>query len=85
MKHVVVEQFSELYDTLPLRVRKFADHNFSIIKEYPDHPLLRLLKVEGIWSMRIGSRYRALAVEDKDTIIWFWIGKHKHYTTLFLQ
>jgi hypothetical protein len=83
MKHVAVEQFSESYEKLPLRIKKFVDHNFSVIKEYPNHPLLRLLKVEGIWSMRLGSRYRALAVEEGETIIWFWIGKHKHYTTLF--
>ena len=83
MKHIAVGQFSELYDKLPLKVRKFADHNFSVIKEYPTHPLLRLLKIEGVWSMRVGSRHRALAVEDGDTIIWFWIGNYKHYTSLF--
>ncbi|MEI7906611.1 MAG: hypothetical protein WCI84_04570 [Bacteroidota bacterium] len=83
MKHVAVEQFSEMYNTLPLTVRKISDHNFSVIKQYPDHPLLRLLKVEGIWSMRVGSRHRALAVVENDTIIWFWIGKYKHFTTLF--
>lgn len=83
MNHVTVEQFSRLYDQLPLRVRKVADHNFSVIKQYPNHPLLRLLKVEGVWSMRVGSRHRALAIEEDDTIIWFWIGKYKHYTALF--
>jgi len=83
MKHVLVEQFSELYNALPLTVRKVSDQNFSVIKQYPNHPLLRLLKVERIWSMRIGSRYRALAIEENDTIIWFWIGKYKQYTILF--
>ena len=83
MKHVAVGQFLELYDVLPLKVRKFAEHNFSVIKEYPNHPLLRLLKVDGMYSMRIGSRYRALAVEEGDTIIWFWIGKYKHFKSLF--
>ena len=83
MKHVAVEQFSEMYETLPLKLRKLADHNFSVIRQYPNHPLLRLLKSEGMWSMRIGSRHRAIAVEVGDTIIWFWIGKYKQYTTLF--
>ena len=83
MKHVAVEQFSELYEKLPLKVRKFSDHNFSVIKEYPNHPLLRMMKVDGIWSMRIGSRHRALAVEEGDTLIWFWIGKYKQYSALF--
>ncbi|MFZ4619756.1 MAG: hypothetical protein ACOYNS_04295 [Bacteroidota bacterium] len=83
MKHVAVEQFTELHGRLPMRVKKLADHSFSVIKEYPNHPLLRLLKVDGIWSMRIGSTYRALGVEEGETIIWFWIGKYKHYTAQF--
>jgi len=83
MKHVAIEQFSELYGQLPLPVRKHADHNFSVIKEYPNHPLLRLLKIDGLWSMRVGSRHRALAIEEGDTIVWFWIGKYKHYTARF--
>lgn len=83
MNHVAVEQFSELYDSLPLKVRKFADYNFSVIKQNPSHPLLRLLKTEGMWSMRVGSRHRALAVEEGGTLIWFWIGTYKHYTRLF--
>ncbi len=83
MKHAAVEQFSQLYNKLPLKARKFAENNFSVIKQYPNHPLLRLLKVESVWSMRVGSRHRALAIEDGDTIIWFWIGTYKHYSTLF--
>lgn len=83
MKHVAAGQFTELYRKLPVQVRKFADHNFTVIKKYPNHPLLRLLKVEGILSMRVGSRHRALGVADGETIIWFWIGTYKHYITLF--
>lgn len=83
MKHVAVEQFTALYEQLPLKVRKFADHNFSVIKEYPNHPLLRMLNVDGILSMRVGSRYRAFAIEEGETIIWFWIGKYKQYSALF--
>lgn len=83
MNHVAVEEFTELYGKLPVRVQKFVDHNFSVIKEYPNHPLLRLLKVDGVWSMRLGSRYRAMAVEHGETVIWFWIGKYNHYSTQF--
>ncbi len=83
MTHVAAEQFSEQYERLPLRVRKFADNNFSVIKEYPNHPLLRLLKVDGAWSMRVGSRHRALGVEQHDTIIWFWIGTYRQFTAYF--
>jgi hypothetical protein len=30
----------------------------------------------------VGSRYRALAVESDDTLIWFWIGTHAEYDGL---
>ncbi len=83
MKHMAVPQFTELYEHLPIRMQKLADNNFSVIKEYPNHPLLRLLKVDGLWSMRIGSTYRAFGAEEGDTVIWFWIGKYKHYTAVF--
>jgi hypothetical protein len=82
MKHVAVDQYWIMHETLSSAVRKLVEHNFTVIKEYPNHPLLRLKKVDGVWSMRIGSRIRALAVEDGDTLIWFWIGSYKQYITL---
>lgn len=81
MKHVAVERFSELYNQLPVKVRRSADHSFGIVKERPDHPVLRMVRQDGIWSMRIGSRHRALAVEHGETVIWFWIGTYSSYTT----
>jgi hypothetical protein len=83
MKHVAVDQYWQLHDKLSAVTRKLAEHNFSVIKQYPNHPLLRLKKIDGVWSMRIGSRYRALAIEDGDTIIWFWIGSYKQYIKHF--
>lgn len=83
MTHAAVGQFTELVERLPMKVQKLAEHNFSVIKEYPNHPLLRLLKVDGLWSMRIGSTYRAVGVENGETIVWFWIGKYKHFTAFF--
>jgi hypothetical protein len=34
-----------------------------LLKENPRHPSLHLKKVGRFWSARVGSRYRALAVE----------------------
>ena len=82
MKHVAVEQFWKRYEMLPVVVQKLVDSNFSIIKQYPNHPLLRLLKVGKIISMRVGSRVRALAYEDGETIIWFWVGTYRQYKIL---
>jgi hypothetical protein len=36
----------------------------------------------GSWSVRVGSRYRALAVEDNQNLVWFWIGSHADYDTI---
>lgn len=79
MNHIAVEQFRERYDDLPLAIRRLTDKNFSIIKEYPDHPLLRLLRIEEFVSMRIGSRHRALAFRDGNRTVWFWIGTYAQY------
>ncbi len=32
-----------------------------------------------IYSVRITISYRALAVKEADTYIWFWIGSHAEY------
>ena len=82
MNHVAVEQFLKCYDNLPVAVQKLVDDNFSVIKQYPNHPMLRLLKVEDVVSMRVGSRVRALAYDDGETFIWFWIGTYKQYKKL---
>jgi hypothetical protein len=34
------------------------------------------------WSVRVGRRYRALAVEIKEGLIWFWIDTHAEYDKL---
>jgi hypothetical protein len=32
--------------------------------------------------VRIGLRYRALAAESGDDLVWFWIGSHADYDAL---
>ncbi len=83
MKHVAVDEFWNRYNQLPLAIRKSTDNNFEIIRQHPNHPLLRLVRVEKIISMRVGSRCRAIGIEENDTTIWFWIGTYKQYTSLF--
>jgi hypothetical protein len=34
------------------------------------------------WSVRVGLRYRALAVEGDDGLVWFWIGTHAEYDNI---
>jgi hypothetical protein len=82
MKHIAVDQFWERYRALPIVLQKHTDSNFAIIKQHPNHPLLRLLEVEGFISMRIGSRHRALAVREQNRTVWFWIGTYHQYKQL---
>ncbi len=84
MKHVAVDGFWEAYGTLPIKIRKYVDNNFAIIKQNTTHPLLRLMNVEDMWSMRVDSRHRALAIQHDDTMIWFWVGTYSKYKQLFL-
>ena len=70
------------YQSLPETIRDLADKNFVLLKSDPDHPSLHLKKVGRIWSARVGLRYRALATESDDGLLWFWIGSHADYDKL---
>lgn len=52
------------------------------LKQDPRHPSLHFKKVGRFWSARVGLRYRALAVESGDDLVWFWIGSHADYDKL---
>jgi hypothetical protein len=72
-------KFWTAYEALPLPVRNLADGNYALLKR---HPSLQFKKVGRYWSVRVGLRYRALAVEVDDGYLWFWIGSHADYDKL---
>ena len=82
MRHVASSAFWRAYENLPSNVRALADKNFALLKEDTKHPSLRLKKTGGFWSVRVGLRYRALAVEIEGGLLWFWIGSHADYDAL---
>ncbi|MET0971314.1 MAG: hypothetical protein ABWY18_19095 [Tardiphaga sp.] len=82
MKHRASPKFWAAYDALPLAIRKLADANFQLLKRDRRHPSLQMKKVGPYWSVRIGLRYRALAVEVDGDYVWFWIGSHADYDRL---
>jgi hypothetical protein len=82
MRHFASTAFWDAYRRLPERVRALADKNYALLKQNPQHPSLHLKKVGRFWSVRVGSRYRALAVEIDDGLLWFWIGSHADYDAL---
>ena len=51
-------------------------------KTNPNHLSLHFKKVNKYWSVRVGKAYRALGIEVKNGILWFWIGTHDEYDRL---
>ena len=82
MKYFTTPSFWELYQKLPFNIKELADKNFKLMKEDSMHPSLHLKKVGRFWSVRIGSRYRALSVQVEEGLIWFWIGTHADYDAM---
>jgi len=68
-----------LYYQLPEQIQSIADNNFQLLKSDPRHPDLQFKKVGGLYSVRIGLNYRALALEKDALMYWFWIGSHGKY------
>ncbi|MCC6948957.1 MAG: hypothetical protein IT539_14425 [Bradyrhizobiaceae bacterium] len=79
MRHFASPSFWDAYRTLPASVRTLADKNYALLKENPRHPSLQLKQIGRYWSVRVGLRHRALAVEVEDGLLWFWIGSHADY------
>jgi hypothetical protein len=82
VKHLASPRFWRHYRLLPEAVRKLADKNFELLKADPHHPSLHLKRIGEVWSVRVGSHYRALGLDRSDAIVWFWIGSHAEYDKL---
>ncbi|MBM4124230.1 MAG: hypothetical protein FJ246_04655 [Nitrospira sp.] len=80
--HRTTDRFWRCFDTLPKPVQALSKKNFELLKANPSHPSLHFKKVGTLWSVRVGTNYRALAVEDGSDFIWVWIGTHKGYERL---
>jgi hypothetical protein len=80
--HHATPQFWSRLEKLPDPVQDLARKNFELLKQNPNHPSLHFKKVGRFWSARVGSSYRALAVQDGSDYIWVWIGDHDQYDRL---
>ena len=79
MRHFASRAFWEAYEKRPEQIRALADKNYALLKSDPRHPSLQFKKVGRFWSVRVGLRYRALAVETDGDLVWYWIGPHADY------
>jgi hypothetical protein len=80
--HHASPAFWTCYDALPADVRALADKQFALLKENPRHPSLHFKRISRFHSVRVGTHYRALAVDAPDGALWFWIGSHAEYDRL---
>ena len=82
MRHFASRAFWQAYGGRSEQVRALADKNYALLKENPAHPSLQFKKVGRFWSVRVGLRHRALAVEADGDLVWFGIGSHADYDAM---
>ena len=80
--HYTSQKFWLYYHELPITVQQTADNCYELLKLDPNHPSLHFKKIGKYWSVRVGKSYRAVGVEVKKGILWFWIGPHAEYDRL---
>ena len=85
VNHFANPDFWYHYRRLPAEVRELADKNFALLRQNPQHPSLHFRKIGSFWSARVGLRYRALARERSEGLVWFWIGAHSEYEQLLTR
>ena len=83
MRHIRDPAFVPLFDALPADVQALARKNFALLKSDSKHPSLHFKRIrDDLWSVRVGRKYRALAIEGADRFQWFWIRTHADYNRL---
>lgn len=80
--HYTNRKFWLFYNQLPEDIKQIADSSYELLKTNPNHSSLHFKKVNKYWSVRVGKAYRALGIEVKNGILWFWIGTHAEYDRL---
>ena len=82
MIHKTALSFWDRYEKLPREIRGLADKSFQLLRDNPAHPSLQFKKAGKVWSVRVGSHYRAVATPIEGGFLWVWIGSHAEYDKL---
>ena len=88
MRSRTTVKFREAFAKLPQDIQEQARKSYRQFKQDPWYPALHFKKIHGgisIYSVRVGSGYRAVRQKTKDAIVWFWIGSHEEYNNLLSQ
>ena len=81
----LTSDFIKRFRKLPDRIKRTARKNYKIWKQDISHPgsdFKQVHPIKPIYSVRIGSGWRALGIKEDNTMIWFWIGSHNDYEKL---
>ena len=65
-----------------VRHRAWLTNLNQLLRKDPKHPSLHFKRLGRFWSARVGLHYRALAVEQENAMVWFWVGTHALYNRL---
>lgn len=79
MRHFASPSFWDNYHKLSAEIQDLADKNYELLKANPRHPSLHLKRAGRYWSVRVGRKHRALAVQIESGLLWIWIGPHSEY------
>ncbi len=86
MRSRTTRNFRKQVAALPDEIREQARSAYRLFAQNPHHPSLRFKQVhaiEAVFSARVGRSYRVVGfLEEKDLIVWFWIGRHEQYERL---
>ena len=84
MKSNTDPRFWTHFNALPAEIQQLARERFKHWQAHPFHPTLHFKELRpGLWSVRINQKYRAMAREQPDGLVWFWIGTHNDYDHRF--
>ena len=76
-------RFREQPSRLPPRIQRAAQDAYRLWLRDLSHPGLEFKKLQGpFYSVRIGLHWRAVAIKDRDTFVWVFIGSHADYDKL---
>jgi hypothetical protein len=78
--------FWQCYRELPTDIKAAARNAYRKFAEDQSHPSLRVERLRSdsrAWSVRVTKDYRAVALREKDTWLWVWIGSHAEFDRRF--
>lgn len=88
VKLLTTAQFRKAFADLPEEVREQTRGPYRQLKRNLWHPGLRFKQIHPelpIYSVRITRGCRAVGQQERDVVIWFWIGSHAEYDKLLFQ